>query len=162
MTQRTAIFPGSFDPITNGHIDLISRALTLCDRLVVAIGIHPSKKPLFTFEERRELILESSAERFEKERIEVTPFEGLVVDAANKVGATILIRGLRNGSDLDYEMPMAGMNGVMAADVQTVFLPPSPDVAFITATLVRQIAAMDGDVTPFVPPQVVAALRNKF
>ncbi|OXS99111.1 pantetheine-phosphate adenylyltransferase [Notoacmeibacter marinus] len=162
MTQRTAIFPGSFDPITNGHIDLIERALSLCDRLVVAIGVHPSKKPLFTFEERRDLIDEIVAKRLGTERVEIVAFENLVIEAARLASATILIRGLRHGSDLDYEMPMAGMNGAMAPDVQTVFLPSSPDVGFITATLVRQIAAMGGDVTPFVPPEIAVALRSKF
>lgn len=162
MTHRTAIFPGSFDPITNGHVDLIGRALALCDTLVVAVGVHPSKKPLFSFEERRELILQSAEERFGEGRVAVEAFEGLVVEAARETGATILVRGLRNGSDLDYEMPMAGMNGAMAPGVQTVFLPPSPDVGFITATLVRQIAAMGGDVSPFVPQHVAEALRAKF
>ena len=162
MTARTAIYPGSFDPVTNGHIDIIERSLMLCDRLVVAIGTHPSKKPLFSFDERRDLIHLFANERFDTDRIDVVAFDGLVVDAANDAGATILIRGLRNGTDLDYEMPMAGMNASMAPRVQTVFLPASPDVAFITATLVRQIAAMGGDVAPFVPSAVVAPLRAKF
>ncbi len=161
MTKRVAIYPGSFDPVTNGHIDIIGRSMTLCDRLVVAIGTHPAKKPLFSFEERRDLIHACAASRFEGQ-LDVVAFDGLVVDAARECGATILVRGLRNGTDLDYEMPMAGMNGSMAPDVQTVFLPASPDVAFITATLVRQIAAMGGDVSSFVPSETAGALRQKF
>ncbi|WP_199699627.1 pantetheine-phosphate adenylyltransferase [Notoacmeibacter ruber] len=160
--MRTALYSGSFDPLTNGHVDIISRSMVLCERLVVAIGVHPSKKPLFSFEERRQLIHETLDGRFSADRIHVVAFEGLVIDAAREAGASILVRGLRNGTDLDYEMPMAGMNGAMAPEVETVFLPASPDVSFITATLVRQIAAMNGDAASFVPPCVAAALRNKF
>lgn len=162
MTQRIAIYSGSFDPVTNGHVDIIGRSLSLCDRLIVAIGVHPSKKPLFSFEERRELILQCASESFGDSSLEVHAFDGLLVDAARKAGATIIIRGLRNGSDLDYEMPMAGMNAAMAEGIQTVFLPASPDVSFITATLVRQIAAMGGDISRFVPASVKKALEGKF
>ena len=164
MTTRSAIYAGSFDPMTNGHLDILSASLALADTVYAAIGIHPGKKPLFDFDERVELIERSAAEMFgaEASRIEVISFEGLVVDAAREHGATIMIRGLRDGTDLDYEMQMAGMNKAMAGDLQTVFLPASASVRSTTATLVRQIASMGGDVRPFVPLAVADALAAKF
>ncbi|MDJ0929850.1 pantetheine-phosphate adenylyltransferase [Breoghania sp.] len=160
---RTALYPGSFDPITNGHIDILGHALGLADRIVVAIGIHPGKKPMFTLDKRRAMIRMVAQERFGEDagRIEVVAFDNLVVDAAREQGATILIRGLRDGTDLDYEMQMAGTNGAIAPDVQTVFLPASPDVRHIAATLVRQIAAMGGDVSHFVSASVALELGRK-
>jgi pantetheine-phosphate adenylyltransferase len=161
---RTALYPGSFDPVTNGHLDVVRHAVGLCDRLVVAIGIHPGKKPLFSTEERLEMVKEvfgpvaaSAGCAFE-----AITYDDLVVTAAKRSGATIFIRGLRDGTDLDYEMQMAGMNGAMAPELRTVFLPASSPVRPITATLVRQIAEMGGDVTPFAPANVVAALKAKF
>lgn len=164
MNTRTAIYAGSFDPLTLGHLDVLKGALRLADTVVVAIGVHAGKKPLFSFEEREELIRLSCAEELGAgpERIRIVSFTGLVVDAARVHGAGVMIRGLRDGTDFDYEMHMAGMNGVMAPDVQTVFLPASPAVRTITATLVRQIASMGGDVRPFVPAGVAAALSGKF
>jgi pantetheine-phosphate adenylyltransferase len=161
---RTALFPGSFDPVTNGHLDLVRQTAALADRLVVAIGTHPGKTPLFTVEERLAMLQETCAPLARAAGCEfsATTFADLVVTAAQRAGATILIRGLRSGSDFDYEMEMAGMNGVMAPGVQTVFLPASPPVRPITATLVRQIAAMGGDVTAFVPPLVAGRLKAKF
>jgi pantetheine-phosphate adenylyltransferase len=161
--QRVALYPGSFDPVTNGHVDVIRAAARLCDRLVVAIGVHPGKTPLFTTEERADMIdkvcaAEAAARGCE---ISVVTFDGLAVEAARNHGATLIIRGLRDGGDLDYEMQMAGMNAAMAPDVQTVFLPASPEVRHITATLTRQIAKMGGDVSRFAPPLVVEALRGK-
>jgi pantetheine-phosphate adenylyltransferase, bacterial len=162
--MRIALYAGSFDPITNGHLDVLRGALTLADRIIVAIGIHPGKKPLFSFEERLRLIEKAAEAEFGEEgkRIFVVAFDGLVVDAARAHGASILIRGLRDGTDLDYEMQMAGMNQAMVPEVQTVFLPASPAVRMITATLVRQIASMGGDIGPFVPANVADALREKF
>ena len=157
---RTGLYAGSFDPVTNGHLDVIRQACALFDRIVVAIGIHPGKAPLFPVEDRSAMIL--AASRDFPAPVEVTTFGGLAVDAARSIGAGALIRGLRDGTDLDYEMQMAGMNGTMAPDVQTVFLPASPGVRYITATLVRQIAAMGGDVSPFVPAPVLAALKARF
>ena len=161
---RTALYTGSFDPVTNGHVALIAAAAWLCDRLVVAIGVHPGKVPMFTVDERRALIAASCASAVEGTGcvLEVETFDGLAVEAARGVGATLIVRGLRSGSDLDYEMPMAGMNAAMAPAVQTIFLPAPPGVRHITATLVRQIAHMGGDVSSFVPAPVVAALRTKF
>lgn len=164
MTDRTALYAGSFDPLTNGHLDVLKGALTIADKVVIAIGVQASKKPLFEFEERVRLIGEWAREEIgaDASRLEVVAFSGLVVDAARKHGASIMIRGLRDGTDLDYEMQMAGMNETMAPDLQTVFLPASPSVRTITATLVRQIASMGGDVRPFVPANVAEALEAKF
>ncbi len=162
--MRTALYTGSFDPVTNGHLDIIRQSLAIVDRLVVAIGIHPGKTPLFTAQERAAMIAEVAGPLAAASgtTVETATFSGLAIDAAREFGATILIRGLRDGTDLDYEMQMAGMNGVMARDIQTVFLPASTDVRPITATLVRQIAAMGGDVSNFVPPVVEARLLARF
>src|SRR6201992_1973888 len=164
LMPRIALYPGSFDPVTNGHLDVVRNAVGLSDRLVVAIGIHPGKKPLFSAEERLEMIKEvfgpvaaSAGCAFE-----AITYDDLVVTAAKRAGATILIRGLRDGTDLDYEMQMAGMNETMAPEVRTVFLPASPTVRPITATLVRQIAGMGGDVSNFVPKAVAKRLKTKF
>ena len=164
MTTRNAIYAGSFDPLTNGHLDVLKASLAVADTVYAAIGIHPGKKPLFDFDERVKLIESATADEFgaDAARIKVVAFDGLVIDAAKKHGASIMIRGLRDGTDLDYEMQMAGMNETMAPDLQTVFLPASPSVRTITATLVRQIASMGGDIRPFVPAAVVGALTRKF
>lgn len=164
MTERIAIYAGSFDPLTNGHLDVLKASLAVADRVYAAIGIHPGKKPLFSFDERVGLIEKVAKDELGKDgaRIKVVSFDGLVVDAARREGASIMIRGLRDGTDLDYEMQMAGMNETMAPDLQTVFLPASPSVRTITATLVRQIASMGGDIRPFVPAAVVAPLVAKF
>jgi pantetheine-phosphate adenylyltransferase len=161
---RVAFYPGSFDPVTNGHVDQLREACRLADRVVVAIGVNPGKAPVFSPEERAQMIREAAApiERETGSVVEVTTFSDLTVAAAARSGATIIIRGLRDGADLDYEMQQAGMNAVMAPDIQTVFLPSSPLVRPITATLVRQIASMGGDVSPFTPPGVAAALKKKF
>jgi pantetheine-phosphate adenylyltransferase len=161
---RTALYAGSFDPVTNGHLDVVRQASALADRLVLAIGIHPGKAPLFSAEERLEMLAETCGPVAKSAAIELEciTFSDLVITAAQREGATILIRGLRDGTDLDYEMQMAGMNGVMAPDVHTVFLPASPLARPITATLVRQIAKMGGDVRPFVPAAVAARLKTKF
>lgn len=164
MTKRIAFYAGSFDPLTNGHLDVLKGALTVADNIVVGIGIQPAKKPLFTFEERVELIERACADELgdAAKRLRVVAFGGLVVTAAKEHRASIMIRGLRDGTDLDYEMQMAGMNETIAPDLQTVFIPASPSVRTITATLVRQIASMGGDITAFVPKVVAPALRKKF
>ncbi len=161
---RTALYTGTFDPVTNGHLDVVRHACALVDRLVIAIGVHSSKTPIFTAEERADM-LRAVCGPLATERdvaLEVTTFNDLAIDAARRHGATILIRGLRDGTDLDYEMQMAAMNETMAPEIQTVFLPASPPVRPITATLVRQIAAMGGDVTAFVPLLVAERLSHKF
>jgi pantetheine-phosphate adenylyltransferase len=161
---RVALFAGSFDPITNGHLDVVGKAVHLADRLVLAIGLHPGKTPLFPPEERLAMLEEicTPLARAAGCELSCTTFSDLVVSAAQRAGATILIRGLRDAADFDYEMQMAGMNATMAPEVQTVFLPAAPLVRPITATLVRQIAGMGGDVSAFVPKQVAARLKKKF
>jgi pantetheine-phosphate adenylyltransferase len=160
---RIALYPGSFDPVTNGHLDVVRHSVALCDQLIVAIGIQPNKTPLFSTDERL-LMVRQMFEPIAKKAgcaFDATTYDNLTVTVARKLGATILIRGLRDGSDLDYEMQLAGMNEAMAPEVHTVFVPASPGVRPITATIVRQIAGMGGDVAPFVPPAVAASLKKK-
>ncbi len=161
---RIALFAGSFDPITNGHLDVVASAARIADRLVLAVGVHPGKIPLFSADERLAMLGEICTPLGREAGCEIvcTTFGDLVVAAARRAGATILIRGVRDAADFDYEMQMAGMNAAMAPEVQTVFLPASPAVRPITATLVRQIASMNGDVSAFVPAPVEARLKQKF
>lgn len=159
---RIAYYPGSFDPLTNGHLDVLRQALAVFDEVVVGIGVHPGKEPMFSFEERAELIARSlQAAGYDNDRVRVERFGNLVIHAARDAGATVLVRGLRDGTDLDYEMQMAGMNGAMAPDIYTMFFPAGPQYRAITATLVRQVAKMGGNVAPFVPETVLAALTDK-
>ena len=150
--------------MTNGHLDVVRSSVSMVDRLVLAVGIHPGKVPLFAAEERIAMLEEVCAPVARAAGCEIAflTFADLVITAAQRAGATILIRGVRDGTDFDYEMQMAGMNAVMAPEVQTIFLPASPIVRPITATLVRQIAGMGGDVSAFVPAQVAARLKQKF
>lgn len=162
--SHTAFYAGSFDPVTNGHVDMIVAACRLVDRLVLAIGVHPGKTPIFSAGERAELLREICGPVAAElgTQLDVVTFDDLTIDAARRVGATILVRGLRDGTDLDYEMQLAGMNHTMVPELQTVFLPATPPARHITATLVRQIAAMGGDVSAFVPPVVGEKLKAKF
>lgn len=164
MTQHVAIYAGSFDPLTNGHLDVLKGALAIADQVLVAVGVQASKTPLFSFDERVSLLNASAREELgaTADRLSIIAFEGLVISAARKHGAGMMIRGLRDGTDLDYEMQMAGMNKTMAPELQTIFVPASPSVRTITATLVRQIASMGGDIRPFVPSSVATALEAKF
>jgi pantetheine-phosphate adenylyltransferase len=161
---RIALYPGSFDPVTNGHLDVVRHAVHLCDRLIVAVGVHSSKTPLFSIQERLDMVREVFGPVAAKAgcTFDATTYDNLTIAAAQKVGATLMIRGLRDGTDLDYEMQLAGMNETMAPDVHTVFVPASVDVRPITATLVRQIAGMGGNFSAFVPPSVAASLKLKF
>lgn len=163
MTRLVGFYPGSFDPLTNGHLDVIERACKLVDTLIIAVGTHHSKKPLFSHEDRMALlraVLEPVAKRTDTE-INVVDFNGLMVTAARQHGAKLIIRGLRDTTDYNFEMQMVGMNAQMAPDLQTVFLPSSPHVRHISATLVRQIAEMGGDISAFVPAIVLKALRKE-
>jgi pantetheine-phosphate adenylyltransferase len=161
---RIGLYAGSFDPVTNGHLDVVRQAARLFDQLVLAIGIHPGKEPVFTAAERLAMV-EETCEPVAREAgcaLSCVTFNDLAIAAGRRVGAGVLVRGLRDGTDLDYEMQMAGMNAAMAPDLQTIFLPASPQVRPITATLVRQIAGMGGDVSAFVPASVATRLRARF
>jgi pantetheine-phosphate adenylyltransferase len=159
--QPIALYPGSFDPVTNGHVDVARHAARLARQLVIAVGIHPGKAPLFSADDRIAMLEETCGVVVRKAGCEFTciTFDDLAVSAARRVGATIMVRGLRDGTDLDYEMQLAGMNAEMAPDVLTVLLPASPPVRPISATLVRQIASMGGDVSAFVPAAVADRLK---
>jgi pantetheine-phosphate adenylyltransferase len=159
---RIAFYAGSFDPVTLGHLDVIARGLRLFDKIVVGVGVHHGKEPLFSADERIAMLNdEIAALGADAAACEVAPFDNLVVDAARQHGAIALLRGLRDGTDFDYEMQMAGMNGTLRADLDTVFLPASPVHRHIAATFVRQIAQMGGDITPFVTPSVAQQLKQK-
>ncbi len=168
MTQgvkmaRVGFYPGSFDPVTLGHVDIIRRAARIVDELVIGVGVHVAKTPLFSADERIALLKEETAwVRTETgTRITIVPFDNLAVDVARAHGASMIIRGLRDGTDLDYEAQMAGMNGAMAPEIETVLLAAAPQVRHIAANLVRQIALMGGDVSPFVSPKVAEKLRAR-
>lgn len=161
---RTGFYSGSFDPVTLGHTDVIRRAAMLLDKLVIGIGVNPGKSPMFTDDERVAM-LKTEVAHIAKETgtaIEIVTFSGLAVDAARKHGARIIVRGLRDGTDFDYEMQMAGMNGEMAPEIETIFVAASPAVRHIAANLVRAIASMSGDPSRFVSKEVEAALKAKF
>jgi pantetheine-phosphate adenylyltransferase len=157
--QRIAIYAGSFDPITRGHEDLMMRTLTFVDRLIVAVARNSAKTPLFTVEERSALIKSAIAD---ESRIEVHSFEGLLVDFAKSVKASLLIRGLRAVSDFEYEYQMALMNRHLAPGLETVFMVPSLDTTYISASLVREVARYGGDLSGLVHPAVSKALAEKF
>ena len=155
---RLAVYPGSFDPVTRGHEDLIRRSLAFADRVVVAVAVNVSKQPLFTLEERVSLLRE--AVRFPG--VEVRSFDGLLVDFAREVGASIIVRGLRAVSDFEYEFQMALMNRTLDPKIETVFLMPAFDLTYLSSSLVREVARFGGDVSQLVHPAVQRALRGKF
>jgi len=151
---RVGLYPGTFDPVTNGHLDVIARAARLLDKLVVGVAINTGKGPLFSLEERVELVEAEIAQIATQNGmvIEVMPFDTLLVQFARKVGASMIVRGLRAVSDYDYEVQMAGMNYRMAPDIETVFLMASERHQFIASRLVKEIAVLGGDISSFVPP----------
>ena len=154
----TAVYPGTFDPITHGHTDLIARASSLFDHVILAIGDNPEKRPLLTVGQRIALANKVLADY---DNVEVTQFDCLLVDFAQQRGARVILRGLRAVSDFEYEFQLAGMNRHLAPGIETMFLTPSENYAFISSSLVREIARHRGDISPFVHPIVEAALREK-
>lgn len=156
----TAIYPGTFDPITNGHSDLVQRASRLFSKVIVAIAASGSKQPVFSSEERVKLVREVLAD-LELNNLEVCHFDKLLVDFMHDKQATVIIRGLRAVSDFEYEFQLASMNRHLSADVETVFLTPAEQYSYISSSLVREVANLGGDVSPFVHAKVVAALKNK-
>ncbi len=159
--MRCGFYPGSFDPPTLGHRDVMSCGLNLFDRLVIGVGVHPSKAPLFTDAERIAMLKGELDSLGAEDRGDVVLFQGLTVDAARQNGAQFILRGLRDGADLGYEMQLFGMNKGLAPDIETAFLAASPGAAHITATLVRQIARLGGDVSRFVSPAVLQRIKDK-
>jgi pantetheine-phosphate adenylyltransferase len=157
--MRTAIYAGSFDPITRGHEDLIRRSMSFVDRMVVALATNIAKQPLFTVEERMELIRAAVGD---DPRVEVRRFDGLLVTFAREMGATLLIRGLRAVSDFEYEYQMALMNRHLHAELETVFMVPSVDLGYVSASLVREVARFGGGIGDLVHPVVKRALDRKF
>lgn len=155
--MRIGLYPGSFDPITNGHIDIIQRSLSIVDKLVVAIGVSATKTPIFTFDDRVAMIEQEIGTLAKKKGVQlsVVGFENLLVEEARKQNASLIIRGLRTAGDFEYEAQMTSMNRQMAPEVETVFLTAAPEVSYVSSTLVRQILAMGGDISPFVPKCVL-------
>jgi pantetheine-phosphate adenylyltransferase len=158
MRETSAIYPGSFDPITNGHVDIIERGLKVFDRVVVAVLKNPKKRPLFTTKERVKMIQEIFASRKE---VEVLAFDGLLVDFARAQGTTVVIRGLRAISDFEYEFQMALMNRSLAPDIETFFMMPSVRYSFLSSNVVREVAGLGGSVEGLVPGPIARKLRNK-
>lgn len=160
-TSRIAIFPGSFDPLTNGHVDLIRRATRLFDRVIVAVLVNPGKEPLFTADERVAMILESCAGIAPPGRIEADLFEGLLVTYAARQGACAVIRGLRSGADFDYERPMVSMNAHLAPEIETVCLLAADRYAHLSSRLVKEVAAHGGSIEGLVPETVGPRLLDR-
>jgi pantetheine-phosphate adenylyltransferase len=156
---RTAVYPGTFDPITNGHIDLIKRGLAIFDKVIVSVAPSAKKTPLFTVEERVEMIRAATAGLG---NVEVEVFEGLLVEHTKKVGASVVIRGLRAISDFEYELQMALMNRHLSTDVETVFMMPSEEYAYTSSTVIKEVAAFGGSVEGLVPIVVLDRLRERF
>jgi len=156
--MKTALFPGSFDPVTNGHLDVIQRATLLFDKIIVTVAVNDEKNGMFNFDERKEL-LSTVCEDFPT--VEVAVFEGLLIDAVIEFNAVAVIRGLRAISDFEYEFQMAMMNRTLSEKCETVFLMPGPAFSFVSSRMIKEISGLGGDISPFVPPVIVEALKEK-
>jgi pantetheine-phosphate adenylyltransferase len=156
--MKIAIYPGTFDPITNGHLDILERAVKLFDKVIITVARNPSKAPMFTEEERRDMV-EACVRKYKN--VEVDSFDGLLVEYARKKRATSLVRGLRAISDFEYELQMALMNRKLDGNIETVFLMPNEKYTYLNSSIVREIARLGGDVSGFVPKPVLQALKRK-
>ena len=161
-TPRVALYPGTFDPMTNGHLDIIRRAMKLCDKLFIGVAINRDKGPLFSLEERTEMVRHAISDIDSKCEVEVVPFEGLLIHFVETLGASMIVRGLRAVSDFEFEFQMVGMNRKLNPNVETVFLMSDAQNQAIASRLVKEIARLGGDVSPFVTPSVKARLENKY
>jgi len=160
-----AIYAGTFDPVTNGHLDIINRSMQFCTQLVVAIGVNPAKKTMFTEEERIKQInvaVDNHLDFLAACNIEVTSFQGLLVEYAKQIGAKVLIRGIRSVSDFEYEINLANINKELAPGIETVFLPTSPSLAVVSSSMVKEIARNNGDISRFVPKHVAESVSKQF
>ncbi|CAA6605493.1 Phosphopantetheine adenylyltransferase [Rhodospirillaceae bacterium LM-1] len=164
MIERIGVYPGTFDPVTNGHMDIILRATKILDRLIVAVAVNAGKGPLFNVEERSQLIAQevASLKNTNGVKIEVRPFDNLLMHFAKQVGATMIVRGLRAVSDFEYEFQMAGMNARLDSEMETVFLMASDRCQFISSRFVKEIGRLGGDIAPFVSPNVKEKLIERF
>jgi pantetheine-phosphate adenylyltransferase len=162
--ERTGVYPGTFDPVTSGHMEVVRRSLRLVDRLVIGPAISSGKGPLFSLEERIEIIKEDIEDfsQADKDRITIVPFDGLLIHFAKDVGASVIIRGLRAVSDFEYEIQMANMNARMEPNIETIFLMASDRHQFIASSLVKDIARLGGDTSQFVSQKVYQRLKRKF
>lgn len=161
MTRRTALYPGTFDPLTNGHLDIIGRAVKLVDHLIIGVAVNAAKQPLFSLEERVEMVTAQAAQFADNTVIEVLPFEGLLMHFAEQVGAQSIVRGLRAVSDFEYEFQMVAMNQQLNDDIETVFLMADPRHQAISSRLVKEIASLGGEVSAFVPTVIETRLKER-
>ncbi|BDW98969.1 pantetheine-phosphate adenylyltransferase [Maricaulis maris] len=159
--NRTALYPGTFDPLTNGHIDIIGRAVKLVDHLVIGVAVNEGKKPLFSLDERVEMVRKEVAHFGDGAQIEVRPFDGLLMHFAEEIGAQSIVRGLRAVSDFEYEFQMVAMNQQLNDDIETVFLMADPRHQAIASRLVKEIAKLGGDVSAFVTPSIERLLKER-
>jgi len=162
MTKRVGLYPGTFDPMTLGHLDIMKRASRLCDKLIVGVAINRDKNPLFVLDERVEMVEHVVAPFRKRIDVEVLPFEGLLIHFVEQCGASMIVRGLRAVSDFEYEFQMAGMNDRLNPDIETVFLMADPQFQTIASRLVKEIARLGGDVSQFVTPEVELRLKDKY
>jgi len=162
MTKRIALYPGTFDPMTLGHLDIMKRASRLCDKLIIGVAINRSKGPLFGLDDRVEMVEHVVAPFRDRIEVDVVAFEGLLIHFVEKCGASMIVRGLRAVSDFEYEFQMAGMNDRLNPEIETVFLMSDPQFQTIASRLVKEIARLGGDVSQFVTPEVELRLKDKF
>ena len=160
--MRTGMYMGSFDPVTNGHLDIIKRSFAFCDKLIIAVGVNPAKKTLFDKSQRIRMLSKVIEGNFDSDLIKIADYDMLSVDFAKREKASILIRGIRSAADLDLEMNLATYNKMLAPEIETIFIPTTPELAMISSSAVKELARYKKDVSKFVPEAVALALRSKF